>query len=91
MEVAIMAENKERPYGLHTPSMETQLWLEQAKRLIESKEIDWSNEYDRASNAYKYAEKLLDQEMRKPEGKNMDYRLHMNYQEIGIYRFSLSD
>jgi hypothetical protein len=63
-----MAKKKET-WGFDTPGMQTQQWLDGAERLIEGKEINWTNELNRASRLKTQADGFVEEEMAKPEGQ----------------------
>jgi len=60
-------DKKKETWGFDAPNIQVQQWLDETKRLLESKEINWGNELVHANELLEKADELVNQEMGKPE------------------------
>jgi len=63
-----MAKKKET-WGFDTPSAQAEQWLDEAKRIVDAKDIDWRKELYKVTILKAQADGIIAKEMVKPESE----------------------
>lgn len=60
---------KKKTFGFDAPNIQVQQWLDEANRLIEGKEINWTNELNKATTLKTQADGFVKEAMALPDGQ----------------------